>query len=205
MSNQNTPALSNPSGFDHMQRVAKALAQSTIVPKDYQNNLPNVIVALEMANRMSVSPMMVMQNLDIIHGRPSWKSTFIISAINSCGRFEPLQFELSGTGDDWGCVAFAKNKSGEVIRGPRVTISMAKKENWYSKSGSKWQTMPELMLQYRAASFFGRLHCSDILMGMQSVEEVHDITVVSSSPAIVQQLNNHASGASNGGNDDIPE
>lgn len=185
----NEQSITSAQGFAHIQRVAQALSQSTIVPKEYQNNLPNVIVALEMANRMHISPMMVMQNLDIIHGKPSWKSTFIISAINSCGRFDGLQFELTGTGDDWGCVAWTRNKNGDVVRGPRVTIAMAKKEGWFNKNGSKWPSMSELMLQYRAASFFGRLYCSDILMGMQSVEEVQDVAVVTSAPAAIQQLN----------------
>ena len=35
--------------------------------------------------------------------------------------------------------------------------------------------MPELMFQYRAASFFGRLYAPDILKGMQTVDEVKDV------------------------------
>jgi hypothetical protein len=185
----NEQSITTAQGFAHIQRVAQALAASTIVPADYQNNLPNVIVALEMSNRMGISPMMVMQNLDIIHGKPSWKSTFIISAINSCGRFEGLQFELSGEGDQYGCVAWTRNRNGDVIRGPRVSIGMARSEGWFTRKGTKWNSMPELMLQYRAASFFGRLHCPDILMGMQSVEEVQDVTITTTAPSSIQQLN----------------
>lgn len=47
-------------------------------------------------------------------------------------------------------------------------------KGWFSKDGSKWRTMPELMLRYRAASFFGRLYAPDILYGMQTTEEVED-------------------------------
>lgn len=180
-------SLSTPQAFEHIQRVARALSSSTIVPKDYQNNIPNTIVALEMAHRIGCSPMMVMQNMDIIHGRPSWKSTFIIAAINASGRFEPLQFELTGNGDEWGCVAWTRNRQGDVIRGPRVTIAMAKAEGWYQKTGSKWKTMPELMLQYRSAAFFGRLHCPDILTGMHTSDEVGDFTTAK--PTVIQALN----------------
>ena len=52
---------------------------------------------------------------------------------------------------------------------------MAKKEGWYSKNGSKWQTMEDLMLRYRAATFFGRLYTPDLLMGMQTKEELDDV------------------------------
>lgn len=172
--------------------MATALASSTVVPKDYQGNVANCLVALELANRVGVSPLMVMQNTDIIHGRPSWKSTFIIAAINGCGLYSPLRFELSGTGDEWGCVAVATDlRSGEVVRGPRISIAMAKAEGWYGKSGSKWKTMPELMLQYRSAAFFGRLYIPHILQGMHSSDEHEDIGVrpVRTQPQSIANLN----------------
>ena len=57
--------------FEVAQRMATALASSTIVPKDYQNNPGNCLIALEMANRLKTSPMMVMQNLYVVNGRPA--------------------------------------------------------------------------------------------------------------------------------------
>ena len=53
---------------------------------------------------------------------------------------------------------------------------MVKAEKWLQKNGSKWQTMPELMFHYRAASFFGRLYAPDILKGMHTIEENLDIS-----------------------------
>lgn len=163
--------------FEHAQRVAKMLSTSSLIPKAYQGNIQNVMVALEMANRIGASPLMVMQNLNIIQGNPSWSSTFIISAINSCGRFEPLRFDLTGTGEEMKCIAWTHEKGkSERIEGPAVTMKMAKLEGWLDKSGSKWKTMPELMIRYRSAAFFGRLYAPEILMGMQTMEEVIDIT-----------------------------
>jgi hypothetical protein len=52
---------------------------------------------------------------------------------------------------------------------------MAKAEGWFAKNGSKWKTMPELMLRYRAAAFFGRLYAPDVLNGMHATEEAEDI------------------------------
>lgn len=171
-------AFSTISNFEDAQRIAKMLATSDLVPKNYQGNIPNTMIALEMANRINVSPFQVMQNLDIIQGKPSWRSTFIIAALNSCGRFKPLKFEFVGNNpqaDDYGCRAYTEDFEGNKIVGPMVTWLMVKSEGWLSKSGSKWKTMPELMFQYRSASFFGRLYAPDILNGMQSVEEVKDV------------------------------
>lgn len=159
--------------FDHAQRVAKALSASTMIPKDYQNNIPNTLVALEMAHRIGASPLMVMQNLHIIQGRPSWSSAFIIAALNASGRFTALKYKAT----DKSCKAYATEKAtGELLEGPTVTLDMAKAEGWLTKQGSKWQTMPELMLRYRAAAFFGRLYAPDIMMGMHAVEEIQDVT-----------------------------
>lgn len=164
--------------FEEGQRIAKMLSSSDLVPAAYKNNIPNTMIALGMAKRLNIDPFEVMQNLDIIKGKPSWSSTFIIASLNSCGRFKPLRFEFVGANpksDDYGCRAYTDDMDGNRITGPLVTWLMVKSEGWLSKTGSKWQTMPELMFQYRAASFFGRLYAPDILKGMQSVEEVKDV------------------------------
>jgi hypothetical protein len=169
------PVFADKQVFEHAQRVAKMMTTSSLVPKEYQNNIPNIMIALEMANRIGASPLMVMQNLNIIQGRPSWSSQFIISALNSCKRFSPLRFKMDGEGDEYGCTAWAKDQSGEILEGPKVTWKMATAEGWTTKGGSKWKTMPELMFRYRAAAFFGRLYAPDVLMGMATADEAEDI------------------------------
>ena len=52
---------------------------------------------------------------------------------------------------------------------------MAEAEGWTSKKGSKWLTMGDQMLRYRAAAFFARVYCPHALMGLKTVEEVKDI------------------------------
>ncbi|MGE0745258.1 MAG: hypothetical protein AB7K86_08425 [Rhodospirillales bacterium] len=165
-------------GFELAQRGAKLLAASDLVPQAFKGNLANCVVALEMAQRIGASALMVMQNLDIVHGRPTWRAQFVIACVNQCGRFSALRYEWSGTegNDDWGCRAWAVEKAtGEKLRGPLVTIALAKSEGWHSKNGSKWKSIPELMLMYRAGSWFGRTYAPELTMGLQTSEEAHDI------------------------------
>jgi hypothetical protein len=132
-------------GFELMQRAAKAIAASSLVPQQFQNNLPNCLIALEMAQRIGASPLMVCQNLYVVHGRPGWSSKFLIASFNQCGRFSAVRYDWSGERgtDTWGCRAWATEKAtGEKITGPVITIDLAKKEGWYEKSGSKWKTIP---------------------------------------------------------------
>jgi hypothetical protein len=175
---QQITAFANESAFEAAQRMARALTSSQLVPQTFRGaeNTGSALIALEIAQRIGASPLMVMQNLNVIHGRPAWSSQFIIAALNSCGRFSPIRFDVTGEGDNRQCIAWAYDSTGkERLDGPAVSIATAKAEGWYSKTGSKWQTMPELMLRYRAAAFFGRLYAPDILMGMQSVEEIVDV------------------------------
>ena len=179
---ENLPVLragfDNLQGFELAQRAAKALAASSLVPKEFQGNLPNCMIALELSQRIGASPLMVMQHLYIVHGRPAWSAVFMIASFNQCGRFSAIRYEWSGTEgkDDWSCRAYASEKTtGEKILGPVITIALAKKEGWYQKSGSKWQSIPQLMLMYRAASWLVRTHAPEISMGLQSVEEVGDV------------------------------
>jgi len=221
------PGFGSLQGFELMQRAARLLSSSTLVPVAYRqtiekldrygnvkesrenpNALANSVVALNMAQRMGADPLMVMQNLYIVEGRPSWSSQWIIAAINGCGRFSPLRFDIQDLGDkevaytttSWNngqretstrtvlirdkvCVAWAIEKeTGERLESPKVTIEMAVKEGWFTKSGSKWQTMEEVMLRYRTASFFGKLYAPELLMGLQSVEEAQDIIEATTGP-----------------------
>jgi hypothetical protein len=161
--------------FELAQRRAKVYASSSLVPKEYQNNIANVIIATNMAERMEADPLMVMQNLYIVHGKPGWSAQFLIACFNSCGRFSAIKYRLDGDGDDYGCVAYATElESGERVEGVRVTLGMAKAEGWSTKAGSKWKTMPDLMLRYRAATFLVRCTAPEIGLGLQTSDEVDD-------------------------------
>ena len=170
------------SNFETAQRMAQALCSSNIVPTSYQGpqNLANCIIALDIANRLGSNPLMIMQNLYVVHGNPSFSSKFLIACLNNCGKFSPIRYEFKGKvgTDEWSCRASAVDKQGEILCGAWVSIKMAKDEGWYGKNGSKWKTMPELMLQYRAAAFFQRVYAPEISMGLISREEYDDGVII---------------------------
>lgn len=238
---QQSIGLLNLEAFELSQRIAKMLSASTLVPEQYRqtvkvktgkdqygnmtfreepnpNGLANCVIALNMASRLNADPLMVMQNLYLIEGRPSWSSQFIMAAINSCGRFSALRFELEDLGEkeieytetvwenrskknvvkkitirDLSCVAFAvERETGERIESSKITMEMAVKEGWYGKNGSKWQTMPEQMLRYRAASFFGRVYAPELLMGLRSSEEEQERIIDVTPETVVVNASNFA-------------
>ena len=224
----------DPVQFDTMQRVCSFFASSDLVPDNYKAQLKpfpagadentmnaikaentaiktkaiaNCIIAVEVASRIGASPLMVMQNMAVIYGRPSWSSKFLIATVNSCGRFEPLQFRFTDKGalgmvdytdyvwnptkrckepvikqfdgkkiHDIECVAFTtKRGSDGMLESSPVSVRLAIQEGWYTKNGSKWQTMTKQMLMYRAASMWTNAYAPELSMGMRTVEEQQDI------------------------------
>lgn len=199
--------------FDLMQRVAKLFASSSLVPQQYQGNIANCVIALNMAQRIGAEPMQVMQNLYVVHGRPGWSAKFLIATFNQCGRFSAIKYEWVGKEgtDSWGCRAYAvERESGEKIVGPLITIKLAKDEGWYNKSGSKWKTIPQLMLMYRAGAWLINTAAPELSMGLSSREELEDIddlptvrvTQAGRDPGSLEQLEAELTGGAAGGTDE---
>lgn len=189
MENQLTPAAVTPQqptsvfssiqAFENAQRMVKPFVNSNLVPTTFKGDVGACLIALNMANRMGADPLQVMQSLYIVHGKPSFSSAFLIACFNQSGRYTAIRYRMSGERDtdSWGCTAITTERStGEAIEGVTVTIGMAKAEGWYTKTGSKWQTMPELMLRYRSAAFLIRSVAPEIALGFQTTEEAIDIT-----------------------------
>lgn len=167
--------------FELMQRGAKLLTASDLVPQQFRGNLANCVIALNMANRIGADPLMVMQNLYVVHGSPSWSSKFLIATINTCGRFSSLRYEWRGKkgSKDYGCRAWAIEKAtGEALHGIWVDWEMVEAEGWSKKNGSKWKTMADQMFVYRAAAFWQRAYAPELGMGLQTREELDDVVDV---------------------------
>lgn len=154
---------------------------STLVPQAYRGDagIANVMIAVDISKRIGASPLLVMQNMNVIQGKPSWSSTFLIACVNASGRFTPMRFEVTGedpSAKTYRVRAYAKDKeSGEVCYGPYITWKMVEAEGWNKKPGSKWLTLPELMFLYRAAGFWSRLYAPEVSMGILTREEAEDI------------------------------
>jgi hypothetical protein len=161
--------------------------------------MANCLIALNKAALLKTDPMTIMQNMSPVHGKPSWSASFMIGSINASSRFTPLRFKFgedgrvketftvykkNGGGEqknidmpNYTCVAFATDKeTKEVLEGAEtISIRMAFDEGWLTKDGSKWLTMPRQMLMYRAAAFWQREYCPEILQGLMTTDEAEDV------------------------------
>ncbi len=182
----------DPEAFTTIQRVCNMFAASELVPAMYrvtQDNpkekaIANCMIALETAHRIGASPLMVMQNMYIVHGQPAWSAKFLTATVNGCGRYNSIKYKWKQNGtvkfgnddvENWECIAYTNEKgSDEVLESIPVDIAMAIKEGWYGKKGSKWPSMPKLMLQYRAVTFWTRAYAPELSMGIRPEDEIRD-------------------------------
>lgn len=177
--------------FNTGYKMAQILAASTIVPRTFQNNIGNTMIAIDMAQRMHTNPLMVMQNIYIVNGQPSWAAKFLVACINASGLYATsLRYEFVGERhkDSWGCYAYAIDKQGEVIKGSTVTVGQAKKKGWHNKNGSNWEADPEQMLRYRAATRFHDAYCPQISCGLATKEELEDAEYTEITPNNIDEL-----------------
>jgi hypothetical protein len=181
-------------GFEALQRAAKLLCASSLVPERYRGaeGLPNAVIALEMATRIGASPLMAMQHLYVVHGTPGWSAQFVIASVNSCGRFSALRYEWKGKPGEmeWGCRAWTIEKETNTrLDGSWVTLQQVKDQGWWfkpakgnpSQNTSKWPLMPEQMFMYRAAAYWQRAYAPEVGMGLRTTEEIED-TVIDVTP-----------------------
>lgn len=170
-------AFANGEQFQMAMRAAEMLASSSMVPTAYQNNPGSCFIAINTALRLRMDPLMVMQNLYVVQNRPSWSGQFAIASINTCGKFAGIKFEERREGERLVGMRLVatKKETGEECCGVWVTEEVADKEGWLKKNGSKWVSIPELMYRYRAAAFFARTECPEVLNGLSVEGEAEDI------------------------------
>lgn len=174
-------AFSGTEAFESAQRMARALSESTLVPEQYRGpkSIPNVLIAINMASRIGADPLMVMQNLHVIHGRPGFSASFLIACVNRAEGWGRIRYETRGddpSDDGYACrVVVRDQETGEDCAGEWVSWAMVRAEGWDKKAGSKWRTLPGQMFRYRAAAFWQRAYAPELSLGMHSAEEVADI------------------------------
>lgn len=188
--------------FAFSQRRASALMTAEMIPKDYKANLGNCMIAIDIADRIGCGEIEVMQNLDVIHGRPAWRAKWLIGRINASGllngrlqfvfvegaeksvHYKLTYYENSvkkfNEGDqkikDMVCYAIGRLKNGQELIGPKISLELAVLEGWYNKPGSKWATMPEKMFMYRAAAWWADIHMPEAGLGFMTAEEAGEAT-----------------------------
>lgn len=188
----------DPGRFGAQMKVAEMLSRTAFVPKAFQGKPEDCLVALDMAGRLELNPLAVFPDIYVIDGRSSFSSKFLIALVNRSGRFSRIQFDCGTDGtaevtygaweygsktpkktrvvvpNVYAVASFSDLTTGERYESPRVDMAFADRNGWVEKPGSKWQTMPEIMTRYRAASILIKSVCPEIVMGLEFADDLLD-------------------------------
>lgn len=174
-----------PDGFQttslaQLYRLAHLYARTQMVPDEYRGRPDDCAVVLHLAKRWGLDPFLVFQQVYFVHGKPGLQGQLVIALLNTSRKLKgPLQYEFTGEADNYGCVAVGTDATtNEMVGGPKITRRMVTAEGWdkpKKNTISKWVTMPDIMFRYRAAALFGRMLYPEVLMGLQTTEELEDV------------------------------
>jgi len=158
-----------PQSLSEAMEFAAMMSKSSIVPKDYQNNPGNILVAIQWGMELGLQPMQSMQNIAVINGRPAIWGDAMLALVRGSGLLESINEKITDTG----CVCIVKRRGEEaVIR--EFTMDDATKAGLKGKAGP-WSQYPKRMLQLRARAFALRDVFPDVLRGIHIAEEAQDI------------------------------
>jgi hypothetical protein len=157
-----------PQNIDEAIRFAEMLSKSSLVPKDFNGNPGNVLVAIQWGMELGLQPLQAMQNIAVINGRPSLWGDAVIGIVKA----SPLcEYVVEETTEDRATCKVKRRGEPEQVR--VFTKDDAQKAGLLGKQGP-WTQYPKRMMQMRARSWALRDVFPDVLRGMPIYEEEAD-------------------------------
>ncbi|MCT7637034.1 hypothetical protein [Aliarcobacter butzleri] len=167
--------------FELEQRRATALSKSAFFPNALKNDVASAVIIYDLANRMNISVMEVAQSIFIIYNKPSFETKFLVARLNDSGKIKGSLRTVIGDDKKSAYCEATCSVTNEILKGMTYTLDIAKAEGLIDKQGSKWKTMPELMLRYRAQSNFINEFFPEIKFGCKTKEEIEDVETLDNS------------------------
>ena len=172
--------------FSGLWRIANMFSRTKLIPVRFQyspgnpNAASDCAVAILMAQRLGVNEVMFLQNCYVVKGTPAIEAKLAVTRLHKSGLLSKgcrVDYEktLDKNGKVLTCRAVVEvGENNDEIVGAEINWQMINGEGWSTKDGSKWKTMPELMFEYRSAMFLIRSRFPEVILGMQSKEELDD-------------------------------
>lgn len=175
-----------PKTLGEMLEVCRLLADSQMVPKDFQKNPGNVLVAVQMGAEVGLGAMQAIQNIAVINGRPSiWGDAMkaIVLAHPDCLGIDEMDEKEIGEAMEARCTIRRRGRDPYTTT---FTKEDAEKAGLWTKAGP-WQDYPNRMLKMRARSFACRDVFPDALRGLAVAEEQRDVITVEAETVVVDE------------------
>lgn len=155
--------------FEQLQRVAKLMAGSTLVPLHLQQKVSDCFLVAAQAFRWGMDPFSVAQHTFVLSSKLGYEGKLIAALINASGRIEtnlaPTYTGTKGT-PQRGVIITGRIKGERADRTVDGTVADWKTQN------AKWTEIPDQMLVYRGAREWARRHMPEVMLGITADEEL---------------------------------
>jgi len=149
-------------------RFAQAMADASLLPKEYRQQPANVLVAMELGDALGIAPIVAINEVNVINGSPSLSASLMAALARQAGH------KVRVTGD-------AKSATCTIVRAddPDFTHEATWDEAKAKQAGlwgkGHWAKDAGTMLRWRAISECVRFACSEVLGGIKyTPEELRD-------------------------------
>lgn len=165
--------------------TAKLLAQSTLLPREYQGQPANILNAWLYADMIGLPLMAAITGLHIMQGKPTASAGLIGALVRRAGH------TLRVSGDDTKAVAeIIRTDDPDFVFRAEWTLARAETAGLTGKTAGLtgkgvWQQFPAAMLKARAITEVARDACEDSLCGVHYTPEELGADTISETPAIV--------------------
>ncbi|MBM6588809.1 recombinase RecT [Brevibacterium sp. RIT 803] len=157
-------AITNPAAamtIGEKQQYAELLAQASLLPKQYQRNPANVLLAMELGQSLSIPPIQAINEVHVIEGKPSASANLIGGLVRRAGHVLRIRVDRE-----------AMAATAQIIRNDdpdytfEVTWTMDDAKRAGSTNKDNWKKYPIAMLKARAITEVAREACPEALMGI---------------------------------------
>jgi hypothetical protein len=151
-------------------RYAEALSGASLLPESYRGKPANLLLALEYGAALGIAPMVAVQEIHVIKGKPTLSALLRAALVRRAGH------TLRVTGD-------ATTATCDIIRADdpdftfTTTWTLDRARAAGLLSNDSWRKYPDNMLKARAISECARNACPDVIAGFgYTAEELGDDT-----------------------------
>lgn len=180
--------INNPAMFEHVQRLAILLADGAFTPGHLKRNTHKETVATcfrvaAQAIRWGFDPFGVADETYEIKGKLGYQGKLVIAVINSRANLkENLRFDYSGSGTNREVTVTGHIKNEAEPRTITLAVNQAKTSN------DMWLKDPDQKLAYTGATKWARRHCPQVLMGVQTIEDLEAVADSEKRTAVATSL-----------------
>lgn len=168
------PVSLMPQTFDGKFQMAQVLAQSGLLPTGL-NTPQKVCVALEWGHELQLSPMVAVNNIAVINGKPTLSADIMAAVVKRSPEYGGIKWlQQNEKVAECEITRILSNGEKEVITS-KFTIEDAEKAGLLGRDN--WRKYPRRMLKHRCQSYGLRDMFPDILAGLYTPEEMESVEV----------------------------